>query len=68
MEKRLAIYKGSVLDLGCGDGWFGGMARVRRRSLASMVRHAYWKLRRSYPAIEFLQWDLAQGLPAAAVD
>lgn len=54
-----------VLDLGCGDGWLSGMAHdagahvVGVDGSARLLEFA----RQAHPATEFIEWDLAQGLP-----
>ncbi len=55
-----------VLDLGCGDGWLSGLAHTAGAQVTGVDGSAQLLAvaRNRHPQVEFLQQDLAQGLPA----
>lgn len=54
-----------VLDLGCGDGWFSGLAQAAGAAVIGIDGSDGLLViaRQAHPAIDFQQRDLAQGLP-----
>lgn len=54
-----------VLDLGCGDGWFSAMAHAAGAAVTGIdgAPRLLEIARQQHPALEFIEWDLAHGLP-----
>jgi SAM-dependent methyltransferase len=54
-----------VLDLGCGDGWFSALLRSAGANVVGIdgSQELIVKARARYPGIEFIEQDLAAGLP-----
>jgi SAM-dependent methyltransferase len=57
----------SVLDLGCGDGWFSGVLQQAGAQVCGVdgSDQLLTYARARHPTIEFVQADLAQGIPFA---
>ncbi len=55
-----------VLDLGCGDGWLSDLLHQRGAQVRGVdgSERLLALARERNPSIDFMQWDLAQGLPA----